>query len=207
MPADFQDLLQDAEQMTALIDKENAGLPRLQRTLSQLCELNRRKLAKTDNYLSTDAKEINAAILLAGKGIDTPRLTQTIENLNIQQQQQQQQQTATAASVDSKGALDRLINIEQLREIDLQSFLKSERELALMSIIEESRQRTMQQTEEAYLINSDLEWEKQKQKIMQEHSFNSLGSLNADLAMPTTTSSIINSRSVLVRKKYSKAEF
>lgn len=195
MSADFQDLLQDAEQMSARIDKENAGLPRLQRTLSQLCELNRRKLAKNDNYLSTDAKEINASILLAGKGIDAPRLTQTIENLNIQQPTSLA--ASTSAAVDSKGSLDHLLNIEQLRDIDLQSFLKSERELSLMSIIEETRQRTMQQTEESYLINSELEWEKQKQKLLQEHSFSTTGSFNSDLGLlsSNTTSSIINARS------------
>ena len=196
MNTDLQDLLQDAEQMTARIDKENAGLPRLQRTLSQLYEQNKRKLAKTDIYHSTDAKEINAAILLAGKGIDAPRLTQTIENLNIQQQQQQQQQLQQhTTSLEAKGSLDRLMNIEQLREIDLQSFLKSERELALMSIIEETRQKTMQETEETYLINNELEWERQKQKIMQEHSFNSLGSFSSELSMSNTTSSLINTRS------------
>ena len=82
--ADFQDLLQDAEQMTAQIDKENTGLPRLQRTLSQLFEVNKRKLTRQANYMTTDASEINASILLAGKGIDAPRLTQTIENLSAQ---------------------------------------------------------------------------------------------------------------------------
>ena len=189
MLADFQDLLQDAEQMSAQIDKENAGLPRLQRTLSQLCEVNRRKLAKTNNYLSTDAKEINASILLAGKGIDAPRLTQTIENISIHQQQQQQQQQQALAG-EMKGSLDRLANIEQLRDIDLQGFLKTERESALMSIIEETRQKTMQETEEAYLISSELEWEKQKQKIMQEL----LGSFNPDMTVSKTTTSIINAR-------------
>ena len=191
MSADFQDLLQDAEQMSAQIDKENAGLPRLQRTLSQLCDENRRKQAKSNNYLSTDAKEINASILLAGKGIDAPRLTQTIENLNIQQQQQQAAPATAGGVGEYKGSLDRLSNIEQLRDIDLQSFLKTERESSLMSIIEETRQKTMQETEETYLINSELEWEKQKQKIMQEL----LGSFNPDMSISKTTSSIIKGRS------------
>ncbi len=61
--SDFQDLLHDAEQLTAQIDKENATMPRLQRTLSQLFEANRRKLAKTSNYMSSESNEINASIL------------------------------------------------------------------------------------------------------------------------------------------------
>jgi nuclear pore complex protein Nup93 len=69
-----------------------------------------------------------------------------------------------------------------------------------MSIIEETRQKTMQETQESYLSNSELEWEKQKQKIMQEHSFNSLGSLSHSETltnMSNTTPSIINSRNNL----------
>ena len=78
---DFQELLQDAEQMTAQMDKENAGLPRLQRTLHQLCEGNKQKLAKTSNYTAADANGVNASILLAARGIDAPRLTQSIDGL------------------------------------------------------------------------------------------------------------------------------
>ena len=50
---DFQDLLQDAEQMTAQIDKENVGMPRLQRTINQMLETNKLKLAKSTNYLAS----------------------------------------------------------------------------------------------------------------------------------------------------------
>lgn len=185
--ADFQDLLQDAEQMTAQIDKENAGLPRLERTLSQLFEVNKRKLAKTTNYLSTDAKEINASILLAAKGIDATRLSHNIENLNIQPPPAAPAPSITAESI---GSLDKLSNIEQLRDIDLQSFLKSEKESALMSIIEETRLNTMKEIEESYMTRSEQEWEKQKQKIMQEL----LGTFNPDLSISAMTSSTLSSR-------------
>ena len=66
---DFQDLLQDAEQMTAQIDKENVGMPRLQRTINQMLETNKLKLARSANYMTSDVNEINASILLAAKGI------------------------------------------------------------------------------------------------------------------------------------------
>ena len=130
--SDFQDLLHDAEQLTAQIDKENnANLPRLQRTLSQLYEVNKRKLAKTTNYLSSESNEINASILLAGKGIDAPRLTQHIDSLNIQPNlvhqtaQQQQQQTANLSTNLAAGGLDstfspfeKFPSMEQLRDLD-----------------------------------------------------------------------------------------
>jgi hypothetical protein len=168
MSTDFQDILQDAEQMRAQIDQENTDLPRLQRTFSQLLEAGQRKLAKT-NYLTTDPNSINASILLASKGIDAPRLTQTIEHLQttaptIQQQQQQQQH------------LNALQNIENLRDTSIQNYLKLEKEIALMSTIEETRKRTLKEIENTYWEQNEVEWEKQKQKIM-----NALHGSNTDL--------------------------
>ena len=66
---DFQDLFQDDEQMTAQIDKENVGMPRLQRTINQMLETNKLKLAKSTNYMKSDVNEINASILIAAKSI------------------------------------------------------------------------------------------------------------------------------------------
>jgi hypothetical protein len=175
MSTDFQDLLQDAEQLRAQIDQENTDLPRLQRTFSQLLEAGQRKLAKT-NYLTTDPNSINASILLASKGIDAPRLTQNIEHLqsttpsmaqqNQQLQQQQQQQQHLSV----------LHNIENLKETSIQNYLKLEKEIALMSTIEETRKRTLKEIEDTYWEQNEIEWEKQKQKIM-----NALHGSNADI--------------------------
>ena len=124
--ADLDDLLQEAEQIRANIDKENTGYPRLERTLNQIVEANKRKLAKTTNYMSNDANEINASILLANRGIDAPRLTQTIENLSAQSYMagaHQQQPTATTGTPPVKrvmDSVDRFSTIDQLRDIDLQ---------------------------------------------------------------------------------------
>ena len=116
--ADFQDLLHDAEQLTAQIDnKENESMPRLQRTLSQLFEVNRRKLAKTSNYMSSESNEINASILLAGKGIDAPRLTQNIDSLSIQASMAPQ--PVSAGPSDAFSPFEKFASMEQLRDIDL----------------------------------------------------------------------------------------
>jgi nuclear pore complex protein Nup93 len=202
--SDFQDLLHDAEQLTAQIDKENTSLPRLQRTLSQLFEVNKRKLAKTSNYMSSESNEINASILLAGKGIDAPRLTHNIENLTIPHTIQQQAggqvnaSLAVAAAADSTifSPFDKFSSMEQFRDIDLQTFLKSEKEEALMSIIDETRRKTMQEIEDSFMLSNELEWDKQKQRIMNEllGSFNpdsSVGSVNV-----TTTSTALNRTAV-----------
>merc|ERR1739836_287127 len=61
-----------------------------------------------------------------------------------------------------------------------------------MSIIEETKTRTIQEIEENFFISDELEWERQKQKIMQDL----LGSFNSELAISnTTTTTTINPRS------------
>lgn len=187
---DFQDLLQDAEQMTAQIDKENSGLPRLQRTLNQLFESNKQKLTKTSNYMSADANGVNASILLAAKGIDAPKLTQNIDSLKAPAPM------AALSEVDSNyepvSTIDRYFDLDQLKEIDLKSFLKSEKEACLMSVIEETKTKTVQDIEETFSISEELEWERQKQKIMQDL----LGSFNPELAIShMTTTTTMNPRS------------
>ena len=169
--SDFQDLLNDAEQLKAKIDQDSMGLPRLERTLTQLYETGRRKLAKN---ITTDASEINASILLASKGIDAPKLTQTIENLTAPTIQTQQTEDFSNAS-QPYGAFKSL-SIENIKDIDIQQFLRIEKEISLMSIIEETRKNLNKKIEEDYWLNSENEWEKQKQKIL-----NALHSTSGDL--------------------------
>jgi len=182
--AHFQDLLQDAEQMTAQIDKENSDMPRLQRTFSQLFDSNRRKLSKTTNFMASDSHEINASILLAAKGIDAPKLTNNIENLILQ--------TTISSQVEAPiTKQERWNNMEKIREIDLQSFFKSEKESALMEIIDKTRKQMIMRSEEAFRNIDDTEWEKQKKKAMQEL----VGSFSNEISMLAKTSSTINPRS------------
>jgi nuclear pore complex protein Nup93 len=183
---DFQDLLQDAEHMKSQIDQENVGMPRLQRTLAQLFEAGRHKLQKTGQYTSNDSNEINASILLAGKGVDAPRLTQAIDNLNFSSTSTSNGQSGEQSRYDQSQYDGPIGSLEQLRDTDLQTFLKSEKETALISVIEETKQRTMEDIEEFYSTSSDIEWEKQKEKIMHEL----LGSFNTDISMNIGGSSI-----------------
>lgn len=192
---DFQDLLQDAEQMTAQIEKENAGMPRLQRTINQMLETNKQKLAKTINYHTSDVNEINASILLAGKGIDAPRLTQTIQNLKVQPATIQPSHVAaidTKAGFESFNTIERSFDLEQLKEIDLKSFLKSEKEACLMSVIEETKNQTLQEIDDLFSACDDLEWDLEKQKILQEL----LGSFNPEPNISNLTTTAIHSRSM-----------
>ena len=130
--ADFQDLLNDAEQLTARMDQDVTGLPRLERTLTQLYETGRRKLAKN---ITTDASEINASILLASKGIDAPKLTQTIENLTAPTVQQPQQYQPDQMISGLQPQALKTLNFENMKDIDIQQFLKLEKEISLMYLV------------------------------------------------------------------------
>lgn len=83
--------------------------------------------------------------------------------------------------------------MEYLRDVDLGSFLKSEREQALMQIVNETRERQSADVEEAFEQASEIEWEKQKQKIMNE-LLGSFGSSSSDMSssMTSTTSTTLN---------------
>jgi nuclear pore complex protein Nup93 len=172
---DFQDLLNDAEQLKARLDQDATGLPRLERTLTQLYETGRRKLAKN---ITTDASEINASILLASKGIDAPKLTQSIEHLTIPNVQVQHQvyQTENLSSGLQSNLAFKSLNIENIKDCDIQQFLRLEKEVSLMSIIEETRKNLNKKIEEDYWQNNENEWEKQKQKIL-----NALHSSSGDI--------------------------
>jgi hypothetical protein len=81
--------------------------------------------------------------------------------------------------------------MEYLRDVDLASFLKSEREQALMQLINESRERQSEAVEEAFEQASENEWEKQKQRIMNE-LLGTFGSSSTDLnSTPAVTLSTI----------------
>jgi hypothetical protein len=137
--SDFQDLLNDAEQLKARLDQDATGLPRLERTLTQLYETRRRKLAKN---ITTDASEINASILLASKGIDAPKLPQSIEHLTI----------PSRRSIFWLIIAFKSLNIENIKNYDLQQFLRLEKEVSLMSVNEETRKNLNEKIEEASLF-------------------------------------------------------
>lgn len=71
--------------------------------------------------------------------------------------------------------------MEYLRDVDLAGFLKSEREQALMQIVNETRDRQSAAVEEAFEQANESEWEKQKQRIMSE-LLGAFGSSGADLS-------------------------
>lgn len=108
---------------------------------------------------------------------------------------------------------ERFANMDYLRDVDLASFLKSEREQALMQIVNETRERQSADVDEAFEQAGEIEWEKQKQKIMNEllGSFGSSSSssgvdLNTSLSSMTSTTLNVNRLPTMTRTLMSDVE-
>lgn len=91
--------------------------------------------------------------------------------------------------------------MEYLRDVDLTSFLKGEREQALIQVVNETRERQRSELEETFEQANEAEWEKQKQRIMNE-LLGTFGSASADLSsyLPTTTSTTLTSRQPITNR-------
>ena len=89
-------------------------------------------------------------------------------------------------------SVDRCFDLEQLKEVELRGFLKAEKEACLMAVVEETKARTVREVEESFSVAEEMEWERQKQRIMQDL----LGSFSPDLALAhMTATATLNPRS------------
>ncbi|KAJ8303074.1 hypothetical protein KUTeg_019470 [Tegillarca granosa] len=147
---DFADLQQQADQLTAEMDTD---LPRISRNLTQILEAGSRLLSKVAP-ISQESTDVKASILLGTKGYDIPKISQKLEGLS---------------------AAKTFEPLEPVRDTDIQSFLKNERENALLAVIEQTRKNTFQETERRHWECMENEWEREKQKIL-----NSLRGLGQD---------------------------
>ncbi|OWF34740.1 Nuclear pore complex protein Nup93 [Mizuhopecten yessoensis] len=149
---DFGDLQQQAEQLTAEMES-GTDLPRVSRNLTQILEAGQRLLSKVAP-ISQDSTDVKASILLGTKGYDVPRIAQKLEGLSA------------AKSFEP---------LEPIRDTDIESFLRNERENALLAVIEQTRKNTFEETEKRHWECMESEWEREKQKIL-----NSLRGLGQD---------------------------
>lgn len=153
MEADnFNDLQQQAEQLTAEMES-GTDLPRVTRNLAQILEAGERLLSKVAP-ISQDSSDVKASILLGTKGFDVPKISQKLEGLS---------------------AAKTFEPLEPVRDTDIQSFLRNERENALLAVIEQTRKNTFEETERRHWECMENEWEREKQKIL-----NSLRGLGQD---------------------------
>lgn len=168
----FGELLDQAEQLTASIDS-SGELPRVERNLKQLLEVGQHLWKRTSHGVGKEANDVKASVLLGSKGISLPKISSKLEALSV---------TKT------------LEPIEPLQETDVEGFLRNERENTILSIIEETRTNAFAQAEKMYWDNMELEWEQQKQNILNSFVGNSQDISDMKISLETSVSEPSNAR-------------
>ncbi|XP_032816727.1 nuclear pore complex protein Nup93 isoform X2 [Petromyzon marinus] len=140
----FGELLQQAEQLAAEIEGVSE-LPQVERNLQEIQLAGERLRSRTLTRTSHDAADVKASILLGSKGLDISNISHRLESLS---------------------AVTTFEPLEPVRDTDIQGFLKNERDNSLFSAIEESRRRTFAQAEKYHWDNMLVEWEQEKQRIL-----------------------------------------
>ena len=174
----MDDLVNQAEKLTAEISGETLPFPRVERNLKQLAEAgnqlwSRATQSRTGQSQSKESSDIRASVLLGSKGFDLQKVSQNLDSLA----------SGTRSLLGSTSAKDGT-RPEHMAQ-DIQSVLKLERETAILSVIEEVKENTIKKTDELYWNNLKSDWEEMKLKI-----------LNTKM-MSTDPSDVIDSRSFL----------
>ncbi|CAK1602830.1 unnamed protein product [Parnassius mnemosyne] len=138
---DFSKLLQQAEQLTTEIEG-NEELPRVERSLGQVLEASQELYSRV---IQSGVNDIQAHLLFGSKGIDLQQISQKLETLS------------------SKRTFEPL---QPIADSDVESFLKNERENAILSLIDEVNKNSLQTTEDQKWEHMLSEWNKEKLKLM-----------------------------------------
>ncbi|KDR10998.1 nuclear pore complex protein Nup93-like [Zootermopsis nevadensis] len=139
--SDFTELLHAAEQLSAEVEG-SGDLPKVERTLRQVLEASTELWSRVTQ---TGAQDIQAHLLLGSKGVDLPQLSQKLEVLS---------------------ARKTFEPLEPIPDTDIQSFLKNEKENAILSIIEETHRSCFDDTEKLQWEHIESEWKQEKQKAL-----------------------------------------
>ncbi|XP_039959553.1 nuclear pore complex protein Nup93-1-like [Bactrocera tryoni] len=138
---DFNSLLQQAQRLTN--ETQNSEeLPRVERTISQVLQATQELHSRVTQ---TGAQDIQAHILLGSKGIDLPKISQKLEALN---------------------ARKTFEPLDPIADTDVRSFLKNEKENAILSMIEEVNRSTFEAAEKRRWECVRNEWQQEKVKLL-----------------------------------------
>ncbi|XP_054284847.1 nuclear pore complex protein Nup93-like [Macrosteles quadrilineatus] len=165
--SDFNDLVNAAEQLASEV--EGSGeLPRVERTLRQVLEASHELWARVT---TTGPQDIQANLLLGSKGVDLPQLSQKLESLS------------------SRKTFEPL---DPVPDNDIHSYLKNEAENAILSLIETTHKRTINNLTKEHRKKIMWEWKVEKAKLL-----NSLiGRSGTLLQLPRRTEKTVLNESV-----------
>lgn len=153
---DLGDLVASAEQLTAEIDGARAGdLPRVERSLKHILEAGHSLLGRTGGV--SGAVDAKASILMGSRGVDLPAIASKLGAIR---------DTNIIAESDS------------VSHTDIPAFLKSEREEAILGLLEETKRETVERLQARHWEAVAKEWETDKARILSAVS----GGAGADMA-------------------------
>lgn len=140
---EFDDILQQAERLTADLDSGNE-LPRVQRNIQQIVDAGQRLCSGTAT--AHDNAQVKASLLLSSQGFEIPRISDRLKNL-----------TSAAQTLEP---------LEPVCDTDIVGFLRNERENAVLAVLEEQKTETFDEVEKSFWQSRLNEWEKEKQNLL-----------------------------------------
>ena len=157
--------MNQAERLTAEIAGTSA-FPRVERNLKQLAETGQELWSRTsaESRLSRQTAHVSASILLAGRGYDLTKVTQQLESLSSRKQLLDAEGADQRS--DDGGAADAAAVATAARDPAVQSFLRSERESAILSAVENVKKKTFDQVDQLFRQSVQQEWEEEKRRIL-----------------------------------------
>ncbi|EDW97527.1 nuclear pore complex protein Nup93-1 [Drosophila yakuba] len=138
---DLNTLLQRAQNLTNEA-KAECELPAVERTLQQVLQATTELHSRVTQ---TGGKEIQAHILLGSKGVDLPKLNQKLEALSARK---------TFEPLDVKA------------DTDVRTFLKNERENAILSVIEDTNKNISDSVSKQKWASMNKTWNEEKTRLL-----------------------------------------
>uniref|UniRef100_A0A6B2EA94 Nuclear pore protein n=1 Tax=Phlebotomus kandelakii TaxID=1109342 RepID=A0A6B2EA94_9DIPT len=140
---DFNTLVQQAQRLTNEVQKTE-DIPQMERTLPQVL-MAAQELHSRVTQSEVGSQDAQAHIMLGSKGIDLPKITQKLETLS------------------SRKTFEPL---DPIADTDIQSFLRNEKENAILSVIEEVHKETYKSAQRQKWDHIVTDWREEKVKLM-----------------------------------------
>ncbi|GAB0099912.1 Nuclear pore protein [Sergentomyia squamirostris] len=139
---DFNTLVQQAQRLTNEVQIAE-DIPQMERTLPQVLLAAKELHSRVQSEMGS--QDAQAHIMLGSKGIDLPKITQKLETLS------------------SRKTFEPL---DPIADTDIQSFLRNEKENAILSVIEEVHKETYKSAQRRKLDHMVSNWREEKVKLM-----------------------------------------
>ncbi|XP_051169702.1 nuclear pore complex protein Nup93-like [Leptopilina boulardi] len=140
---DFNELLREAEQLSAAVEG-NGELPQVERNLRQILQDSNELLSRVIQTGAQD-NQVQAHLLLGSRGIDLPQISQKLNSLSTRR---------TFEPLDP------------IADTDIVSYLRNEKENAILSIIDQVHKDTFQSNRVQQLEHILGEWKQMRYEIM-----------------------------------------